>query len=278
MRATRRAARLEVADQPCARARGPRRRPLRRTTGAALARHRADGGGAHGARLGGRHVGRRTGRSRPVRSTPRRTVDCGLAGTVMRFVPPVAALSSATVHFDGDPHARTRPMAEVLTGLRGFGVRVDDDGRGTLPFDVVGHRRGARRTGDDRRLGLQPVHLGAAAGRGPLRRGRRRAPRRQARAVAPPHRDDGRVPARARRRGRRQRAGPVARASGTSSRRGHRDRAGPLQRRAVPDAGAGQRRLGDRARLARRAPPSPATRCPVCSRAWARRSRGTTPA
>jgi len=66
------------------------------------------------------------------------TVDCGLAGTVMRFVPPVSALSSATVHFDGDPHARTRPMAEVLTGLRGFGVRVDDDGRGTLPFDVVG--------------------------------------------------------------------------------------------------------------------------------------------
>ena len=73
------------------------------------------------------------------------TVDCGLAGTVMRFVPPVAALSSATVRFDGDPHARTRPMAEVLTGLRGFGVRVDDDGRGTLPFDVVG--RGAVRGG-----------------------------------------------------------------------------------------------------------------------------------
>ena len=63
----------------------------------------------------------------------------------MRFVPPVAALSSATVRFDGDPHARTRPMAEVLTGLRGFGVRVDDDGRGTLPFDVVG--RGAVRGG-----------------------------------------------------------------------------------------------------------------------------------
>ena len=73
------------------------------------------------------------------------TVDCGLAGTVMRFVPPVAALSSATVHFDGDPHARTRPMLEVLTGLRGFGVLVDDNGRGTLPFDVVG--RGAVRGG-----------------------------------------------------------------------------------------------------------------------------------
>jgi 3-phosphoshikimate 1-carboxyvinyltransferase len=36
-------------------------------------------------------------------------------------------------------------MAEVLSGLRGFGVRVDDEGRGTLPFDVVG--RGAVRGG-----------------------------------------------------------------------------------------------------------------------------------
>jgi 3-phosphoshikimate 1-carboxyvinyltransferase len=67
------------------------------------------------------------------------TVDCGLAGTVMRFVPPVAALADGPVVFDGDPHARTRPMGEVLVGLRGLGVRVDDEGRGTLPFTVVGH-------------------------------------------------------------------------------------------------------------------------------------------
>ena len=65
-------------------------------------------------------------------------IDCGLAGTVMRFVPPVAALSPGEVRFDGDPHARTRPMAEVLTGLRGLGVRIDDGDRGTLPFTVVG--------------------------------------------------------------------------------------------------------------------------------------------
>jgi 3-phosphoshikimate 1-carboxyvinyltransferase len=72
-------------------------------------------------------------------------VDCGLAGTVMRFVPPVAALAEGDVRFDGDPHARTRPMAEVLTGLRGLGVVVEDDGRGTLPFVVRG--RGAVRGG-----------------------------------------------------------------------------------------------------------------------------------
>ncbi len=65
-------------------------------------------------------------------------VDCGLAGTVMRFVPPVAALVAGTVAFDGDPHARTRPMAAVLEALRALGVDVADDGRGTLPFTVSG--------------------------------------------------------------------------------------------------------------------------------------------
>ncbi len=65
-------------------------------------------------------------------------VDCGLAGTVMRFVPPVAGLSSGTITFDGDPHMRTRPIGEVLTALRSLGVVIDDDGRGALPFAVRG--------------------------------------------------------------------------------------------------------------------------------------------
>lgn len=67
-----------------------------------------------------------------------RSVDCGLAGTVMRFVPPLAALMNGPVRFDGDEGARHRPMAAVLDGLRGLGVRVEDDGRGTLPFTVHG--------------------------------------------------------------------------------------------------------------------------------------------
>jgi 3-phosphoshikimate 1-carboxyvinyltransferase len=66
------------------------------------------------------------------------TVDCGLAGTVMRFVPPVAALAQGPVTFDGDAHARTRPMGEVLGGLRELGVVIEDEGRGALPFTVVG--------------------------------------------------------------------------------------------------------------------------------------------
>ena len=68
-------------------------------------------------------------------------VDCGLAGTVMRFVPPVAALARGAVAFDGDAHARTRPMGEVLEALRGLGVVIEDDGRGTLPFTVMGSGR-----------------------------------------------------------------------------------------------------------------------------------------
>ena len=63
------------------------------------------------------------------------TVDCGLAGTVMRFVPPVAGLSTGTVSFDGDPHMRKRPIGEILGALRGLGVDVPGD---ALPFTVRG--------------------------------------------------------------------------------------------------------------------------------------------
>ncbi|KUH93071.1 3-phosphoshikimate 1-carboxyvinyltransferase [Mycolicibacterium acapulense] len=62
-------------------------------------------------------------------------IDCGLAGTVLRFVPPVAALGTATVTFDGDEQARARPIAPLLDALRGLGVDIDGDG---LPFAVRG--------------------------------------------------------------------------------------------------------------------------------------------
>jgi 3-phosphoshikimate 1-carboxyvinyltransferase len=67
-------------------------------------------------------------------------VDTGLAGTVMRFVPPVAALAIGVSHFDGDPEARRRPMRPLLDGLRQAGVEIDDGGRGRLPFSVRGGR------------------------------------------------------------------------------------------------------------------------------------------
>ncbi|MBC7629929.1 3-phosphoshikimate 1-carboxyvinyltransferase [Aeromicrobium sp.] len=69
------------------------------------------------------------------------TVDCGLAGTVMRFVPPLAALGKAAITFDGDAHARVRPMGTTIATLRDLGVEVTDDGRGALPFTVHGTGR-----------------------------------------------------------------------------------------------------------------------------------------
>jgi 3-phosphoshikimate 1-carboxyvinyltransferase len=67
------------------------------------------------------------------------SIDCGLAGTVMRFVPPVAALSKAAVTFDGDERARERPMATTIASLRGLGIEIDGDN--TLPFTVRGRGR-----------------------------------------------------------------------------------------------------------------------------------------
>jgi 3-phosphoshikimate 1-carboxyvinyltransferase len=74
------------------------------------------------------------------------TIDCGLAGTVMRFVPSLAALVTGDVTFDGDEGARRRPMATTIDSLRQLGVEVTDGGRGTLPFTV--HGTGRVRGGD----------------------------------------------------------------------------------------------------------------------------------
>jgi 3-phosphoshikimate 1-carboxyvinyltransferase len=82
------------------------------------------------------HVEGTTVRVEPHRglSGPAR-VDCGLAGTVMRFVPPAAALADGEVRFDGDPRARERPMGTVLDALRALGATVDGD---ALPFTLRG--------------------------------------------------------------------------------------------------------------------------------------------
>lgn len=72
-------------------------------------------------------------------ATPRySTIDCGLAGTVMRFVPALAALLPGEFGFDGDAHARKRPMAPLLDGLRQLGVDVpcEGDQADALPFTV----------------------------------------------------------------------------------------------------------------------------------------------
>lgn len=73
--------------------------------------------------------------------SPRTRIDCGLAGTVMRFVPPLAALRNGVSVFDGDPHARKRPMGTIIEALKALGVTVAAEDGGTpasLPFAVDG--------------------------------------------------------------------------------------------------------------------------------------------
>lgn len=63
------------------------------------------------------------------------SIDVGNAGTVMRFVPPVAALAVGEVAFRGDARAGERPMTEVLRALRAIGVSVTGD---RVPFTLHG--------------------------------------------------------------------------------------------------------------------------------------------
>ncbi|WP_369215840.1 3-phosphoshikimate 1-carboxyvinyltransferase [Streptomyces flavofungini] len=65
-------------------------------------------------------------------------VDVGNAGTVMRFLPPVAALADGPIRFDGDPRSYERPLTGVIDALRVLGARIDDDNRGALPLTVHG--------------------------------------------------------------------------------------------------------------------------------------------
>ncbi|MFI7520752.1 3-phosphoshikimate 1-carboxyvinyltransferase [Micromonospora globbae] len=78
---------------------------------------------------------------RPHRLVGPAHVDVGLAGTVMRFVPPVAGLAEGRITFDGDPQARTRPLGPLIGALRSLGVRIDVAGPDSLPLTVVGAGR-----------------------------------------------------------------------------------------------------------------------------------------
>lgn len=81
--------------------------------------------------------------AKPVRAGAE--IDCGLAGTVMRFVPPVAALATGTTRFTGDVQASARPVQPILDGLRQLGATVEGD---ELPFSVTGPAGGGTATVD----------------------------------------------------------------------------------------------------------------------------------
>lgn len=64
------------------------------------------------------------------------SIDVGLAGTVMRFLPPLSTLAHGEISFDGDEHARRRPMATIIESLKELGAKVYDRGTGRLPFMI----------------------------------------------------------------------------------------------------------------------------------------------
>lgn len=78
-------------------------------------------------------------RARPLHGPAR--VNVGLAGTVMRFLPPLAALADGPVTFDGDPRARERPLAPLVQALKELGVSVEAGPGGGLPLVVRGTGR-----------------------------------------------------------------------------------------------------------------------------------------
>lgn len=68
-------------------------------------------------------------------------IDVGNAGTVMRFLPPLAALADGDISFDGDPRSYERPLGPVIKALEDLGIEIEHDGRYSLP--MVMKSRGA---------------------------------------------------------------------------------------------------------------------------------------
>ncbi|MFB8387856.1 3-phosphoshikimate 1-carboxyvinyltransferase [Microbacterium sp. NPDC055910] len=69
------------------------------------------------------------------------TIDCGQAGTVMRFVSPLAGFAAGEITLTADENALHRPMGAMIKALRDVGVDIDDGGTWSLPFSVRGHGR-----------------------------------------------------------------------------------------------------------------------------------------
>jgi 3-phosphoshikimate 1-carboxyvinyltransferase len=65
-------------------------------------------------------------------------IDVGNAGTVMRFLPPLAALAQGDVAFDGDPRSYERPLGPVIKALEELGISVDHENRYSLPLTLQG--------------------------------------------------------------------------------------------------------------------------------------------
>ena len=74
----------------------------------------------------------------PGKLTGPTQIDVGNAGTVMRFLPPIAALATGLIHFDGDERSHQRPIAPVLSALEQLGVSLEHNNKYKLPITING--------------------------------------------------------------------------------------------------------------------------------------------
>ncbi len=63
-------------------------------------------------------------------------IDVGNAGTVMRFLPPIAAMAKGIIHFDGDARSHERPLGPVIKALESLGVSIEHGDRYSLPMTI----------------------------------------------------------------------------------------------------------------------------------------------
>ena len=65
-------------------------------------------------------------------------IEVGNAGTVMRFLPPIAALATGLIHFDGDARSHERPIAPVIRALEQLGISIEHNGKYKMPVTING--------------------------------------------------------------------------------------------------------------------------------------------
>ena len=74
----------------------------------------------------------------PKKLTGPTQIQVGNAGTVMRFLPPIACLANGLIHFDGDARSHERPLAPVISALEQLGVSIEHDNKYRLPITING--------------------------------------------------------------------------------------------------------------------------------------------